>query len=174
MSETAGFGADIPAWLPAAAARSVAAAELVAQRESRQAGAQREARAESARARAIESFRAAAELRGEVISPMALATGAGLGRTLAQILAEAGSQASRIDAQEAARVRREGTGPLPQLEHVEFAEPVIHSARSETGLKIFNVGRHFRDRLAARRAAESAERTADHFSLRQPVELRRP
>jgi hypothetical protein len=167
MTELAGF--DIPSWLPPAAARSVAAAELAAQREARQAESQREARAESARSRAIESYRAAAELRGEQISPMALATGAGLGRTPAQIFAEAEAQAQRIDAIEGTRARREGTGPV---QHVDFDEPVIHSARGETGLAIFNISRRFRARVAARRAAEAAERTRDYLPLRQPVELR--
>jgi hypothetical protein len=108
---------------------------------------------------------------------MALATGQGIGRPISAVFAEAEAQADIADARETGRVRREGTGPVPQLQHVEFGETVLHhaaAARGEFGLKIFNRARHFRDRLAAQRAAELADRNRDHFSLAQPVTLRRP
>ena len=175
MSELAGFEGGLPGWLPPAAARSVAEAERVCARESRHAEAEREARAESSRSRAIEAYRIGAGLRGEVITPLQLATGAGLGRSLADVFDEARRMADLDDARQVARVKREGQGRPVPLQHVEFDEPQIHTAaRSETGLKIFNRARHFRDRLATQRAAEAADRNRDHFSLAQPVTLRQP
>jgi hypothetical protein len=172
MTEMTGFDV-LPGWLPPAAARSVAEAERVCARQARQADAEREARRESSRSRAIESYRSQAELRGEYVSAVALATGQGLGRPISAVFAEAQAQADIADARETGRVRREGTGPVPQLEHIDFDEPVLHhaAARSGTGLAIFNRARHFRDRLAARRAAEAAEATRDYLPLRQPVRL---
>ena len=142
MSELAGFEGGLPGWLPPAAARSVAEAERVCARESRQAEAEREARAESARSRAIESYRAAAELRGEVISPMQLATGAGLGRTVQQIFAEAESQADRMDAREVARMRTAGEAPAL---HLLDAEVTIHGPSSPVKRSIASRSRRWRD-----------------------------
>ena len=177
MSELAGFEGGLPGWLPPAAARSVAEAERVCARESRQAEAEREARAESARSRAIESYRVAAGLRGEVITPLQLATGAGLGRSLADVFDEARRAADLDDARQVARVRREGQGRPVPLQHVEFGEAVIHEAspRSERGLVAFHRYRRFLDGREKKRAAAAAEeRTRDDFSLAQPVTLRQP
>jgi hypothetical protein len=59
-----------------------------------------------------------------------------------------------------ARLRREGHGD-PEPLHVEFGEPVIQQARSETGLRMFHRARRFRAVLEARRQLEAAERAAE-------------
>jgi hypothetical protein len=60
-------------------------------------------------------------------------------------------------------LHREGYGEPAQLTHVEFGEPRIlaPTARSATGLRMFNRARHFRDKLKAEAALLAAERAAE-------------
>jgi hypothetical protein len=103
-----------------------------------------------------------AELRGEVLTAMQLATGQVSGRSVADILAAASVAADRDDVITEARLHRDGRGE-PQRVHVEVAEPRIAApaARSATGRAIFHRARHFRAVLEARKALERAERTAE-------------
>ena len=169
MSE--GWG--ISEWLPPAARRSAAAAELADQREERAAAAVREQLAEERHNRAMAAYREQAEARGEVVDVMALARGEVRGRTVQDVFAEAMAASARDDVRDAHRVRREGTGP-PEKLHIDVAEPVLHTAaaRSERGLAMFNRFRHWQDWQAARRAAAAAENAAHDWGLVDGVERR--
>jgi hypothetical protein len=154
MSE--GWG--IPEWLPPAVRRSIAKEELAAQRETRQADAERERRDEERHNRALAAYREQAEQRGQVVDVMALARGEVRGRSVQDVFADALAASARDDARDAHRVHRDGTGP-PEILHVEFAEPniIAPSARSERGLVAFNRYRRWKDAHDARRRAEAAE-----------------
>jgi hypothetical protein len=112
-----------------------------------------------------------AEARGEVISAMALATGQVPGRTVADIFRSALAASEREDAIAAARASREGAQPV----HIDyFADPVLHTARSEKGLRMFHRYRRWRDAVDKRRAAEEAEaRAACDIPLQRTVQLNR-
>jgi hypothetical protein len=157
----AGFGAA--GWLPARVQRAQAAEEAAERREARRAEAARAERAEAAREKSLSAFRAAAELRGEVVSALALAAGEVAGRTLGDIFADARRAGDREDALAASRDRRE------ELVYVD--EPVIAGAsRSEPLVSEYALGREIRraaglhsDLMAVRarhdyRAAEEAAR----------------
>ena len=174
MTETAGWGAA-PSFLPPAVARRALrddAREAVA---AKQAEAERELLAEERHSRAMALYCQQAEVRGEEISALALATGQVRGRSVQDILAAASAAADRADVVTEARLHREGHG-APEPLHVEFGEPVIQQARSETGRAIFHRARRFRAVLEARKALAEAERAAgatrDHFPLAQPITLR--
>jgi hypothetical protein len=157
MTETAGWG--VPAFLPPAVARRALRDDAAEVREARRAEAERERLAEERHQRALSLAVEQAAQRGEEISAMALATGQVRGRSVEDVLAAASAAADRNDVIAAARLHREGHGD-PEPLHVEFGEPVILHARSETGRKIFNRARRFADLLEARRKLAAAEKAA--------------
>jgi hypothetical protein len=170
MTETAGwFAGQLP---PRVAARLMAedAREAV---ESRRSSEAREFAAEQWRDRNMAMAREQAEARGEVISAMALATGQVPGRTVADIFRSALAASEREDAVDAARLHRYGHGE-PEKLHVFVGDPVIHHARSETGLRLANRYRRWKDAQDKRRAAEEAEAHARYeVPLARTVELNR-
>jgi hypothetical protein len=140
-----------------------------------QAAAEEQARADRAEAwrdRNMAMAREQAEARGEVISAIALATGQVRGRTVQDIFRSAIEASARQDAVDAARLRRDGEG-APERLHVFVGEPVIHAARSERGLVMFNRFRRWKDAQDKRRAAEEAEAHAAYeVPLQRTVTLR--
>lgn len=162
----------IPDWLPPTARRAAVAAELADQREDRAAAADRERLAEERHNRAMAAYRDSAEARGEVVDVIALAAGEVRGRSVHDVLAEALAASARDDARDARRVHRDGHGE-PERLHVDFGEPVIHQARSETGMRLFTRYRHWKDAQDAKRAAEAAaERSRDDRGLVDGVTVR--
>jgi hypothetical protein len=121
MTELAGFG-DNSSWLPVRVQRALAAADAAERREARHAEAARADAADAAREKSLAAYKAAAELRGEVVSAVALASGEVAGRTVADVFADARAAGDRDDARAAARDRRD------ELVYVD--EPVIHAGRS--------------------------------------------
>ena len=120
MSET-GLGG----WIPPRAARLQAAEDARERQEARRAEAERADRAEQAHDAALSQYAAQAESRGEVISAIQLATGQGLGRTTADILADAQGAADREDARQASRDQRE------DVHYIGANEPTLHASRSD-------------------------------------------
>jgi hypothetical protein len=157
MTETAGWG--LPDFLPPAIARRALRDDAAEVRESRRAEAERERVAEERHQRALSLAVEQAAQRGEEISAMALATGQVRGRSVQEILTAASAAAARDDLVAEARLHRDGHG-VPEPVHVEFGEPQILHARSDTGRKISNVARHFHDVLEARRQLAAAEKAA--------------
>jgi hypothetical protein len=105
MTDLAGFGDA--AWLPARVQRRIAAEEHAEAREARRSEAARVEAADAAREKSLGAYRAAAEARGETVSAMALATGEGIGRSMADVFADAIAAADHEDARQAAQARRE-------------------------------------------------------------------
>lgn len=103
MNELAGFGTD---WLPASVRRRQLAEEAAERREARRAEQERADRAERLHDAAVAQYLAAAAVRGEEGTVEALVTGAELGRSVTDVLAEAQAAADREDARAAARERR--------------------------------------------------------------------
>ena len=127
--------------------------------ESKRAAAEQESRREESHARALALAREQAELRGEVVDPLAFARGEVNPRPIRDILAAAMAAAAVEDRRDGLRLHREGHGEPARL-HVEVGEPVIHhapAARSRIGRVIASRARHSRDLLDARRRAERAE-----------------
>lgn len=156
MTETGGWG-SAPGFLPPAVAlraRQADAKEAVA---ARQAEDDAETHREELRQRHLGLYAQQAAARGELVSAVALATGQVPGRTVGEILAAGAAAGDREDLVTEARLHREGHG---EPVHIEVGEPVIQQARSETGRKIFNRARRFRDMLEARRQLEAAEKAA--------------
>jgi hypothetical protein len=123
-------------------------------RADREAETEREQQVEARRERAMTLAVQQAEARGQVVNPMAIATGRGLpGRTIPAIFAAAAEAGNREDEIAAARANRE---PGEKV-HVYVDEPQIHHPRSVTGLAMFNRSRRF---FAARKAAAKAEAAA--------------
>ena len=158
MSEVAGWG--IPPWLPERVARRCVRDDATEAKAAREAELAREERAEARRAEVMAAYVSERHALGDSVDLMALAQGASPGRTIADILAAAVAAGDREDMVTEARLRRDGHGG-PEPLHVEFGEPVLLQARSETGRKIFNRARHFRDMLAARHQLAEAERAAE-------------
>lgn len=159
---TEGWGT--PSWLPPGVARRAALDDAREAREARAVAAERERLIEQRRERAVADYVADASLRGEHLDLAALAEGRVPGRTVADVLAAASAAADADDRRTEARLHREGHGE-PERLHVEFGDPVIHSARSATGLAMFNRYRRWQDRQEARRAAEAAEVAAHDWGL---------
>ena len=123
MSETAAFG--VPAWLPASVQRRQAAEDARERAEARRADRERAEADERRHEAAVQAWAAAAEVRGEAVSAMQLATGEGIGRSLGDVFAEARAAADREDGRaEALRRRLDESGELI------YAEPRIHASRS--------------------------------------------
>jgi hypothetical protein len=160
MTETAGWG--VPDFLPPAVARRMLRDDAREVREAKQAEAERETRAEERHQRAMALYAEQAELRGEVVTAMQLASGQVPGRPIAAILEAARQAGDRDDVITAARLHREGHGE-PERVHVEVAEPVIlaPAARSIAGRAIATRARRFWDVLEARRKLAAAERAAE-------------
>ena len=175
MTETtAGWGAA-PSFLPPAVARRALRDDAREARETRLAEAERERLMEERHSRALDTYRAQAEARGEVLDVMALATGQVHGRSIADILEAARLAGDREDLVMAARLHREGHGD-PEPLHVEVGEPrlLTGAARSSIGLRIFNRARRFgeaqRTRAAAERAAEVSRHDFGFVCERRPRE----
>jgi hypothetical protein len=140
--------------------------------ESRRAEDEREVRREQWREQNLAMAAAAAEDRGELVSAIALARGEVRGRSIQDVFAGALASMARQDAVDAARLHRDGHGE-PEKLHVFVGEPVIHAARSEVGLKMFNRYRRWKDAQDKRRAAEEAEAHAAYeVPLQRTVTLR--
>ena len=103
--DQAGFG--VPSWLPPRLQRQLASLEAADALEARRAEHEREDRQEAAEERALQAYRQAAEMRGDVVSAVELATGQGTGRTLDEIFGDAIAHADREDARAAAREHRD-------------------------------------------------------------------
>lgn len=101
MSETAGFGMVLSASIVRRQAVEDAR-EAKQEREERQ---EREMHREQLHEAALVAYRSAAESRGEYVSAVALATGQGGGRTLADIFAGAEAAADQQDARAGAAER---------------------------------------------------------------------
>jgi hypothetical protein len=162
MSETAGSGT---AWLPPALARRHAVEDAHERAEARRAKAERQDRDAERHERALASYRAAAEARGEVVSAMEVARGEVGGRELGDIFADAAAAGDREDARQASRDRREDVVFIDR-------EPVIHGAsRSawpeseyELGRMLREAGELHRDRIAYEaRQASRGGRAAEHL-----------
>jgi hypothetical protein len=151
-------------WLPPSVARRAARDDAREQREAHAADAERERRVEDAHQRHLALAAEQAGLRGDVVTALQLATGQVRGRSVAEILDAGRLAGDRDDVIAAARLHRDGHG-TPEPLHVEVGEPVLHQARSETGWKIANRARHFRDLLDARKALAAAERAAEQSRL---------
>jgi hypothetical protein len=138
----------------------VAAADAREAAEAKRADAEREERAEAWRNTNLALYREAAEARGEEVTALELVGGGG-GREINAVFADAIASSNRQDAAEAARAGREGAEPLT---HVNFGEPVVHTAaRSERGRWMASRYRHWRDAIDARRRADEAgARLADY------------
>jgi hypothetical protein len=191
MTETAGFG-PVP-WLPERVARTVAAADAREAAEANRAEEAQAAQNETVQAEALELFRVQAETRGEDVSALAvaktlelfrlqaegrgedasalaLAAGAVSGRSVGDVLTDAAAMAKQQDVIDKARASRDGRGE-PEPLHIDVGEPnlVAPAARSEHALRLFNAGRHFFDRVAARgtlaRAELAAERSRNDYGL---------
>ena len=161
MTETQVAGWGVPGFLPPNVRRRMLRDDAREAREAKQAEAAREAQAEELHQRAMRLYAEQAELRGEVVTAMQLASGQVPGRPVAAILEAARQAGDRDDAITAARLHRQGHGE-PERVNIEVAEPVLlaPAARSAAGWKIFNRARHFRDLLEARRQLEAAEKAA--------------
>jgi hypothetical protein len=138
-TDLAGFG--VPAWLPVATRRAMAAAERAEAREAREAEAERDQRAEAKRNAAMELYQQQAAERGEHVSALAIVTGRA-GRTLGEIFATAEVMASREDTRREVMDRR---GRGERAFEVCLAEvPVTRSApESPEGRQIINTVRHY-------------------------------
>jgi hypothetical protein len=160
MTETAGWG--VPSFLPSNVARRMVHADAQEAIAAKQAEAERELLAEERHSRAMALYCQQAEVRGEEISALALATGQVRGRSVQDILTAASAAADRADVITEARLHREGHGD-PEPLHVEFGEPniIAPAARSATGRKIATRARRFWDVLDARRQLVAAERAAE-------------
>jgi hypothetical protein len=104
-------------WIPERAARLQAAEDARERAEARRAEAERAEAAEDAQERALGAYKAQAELRGEAVSAMALATGHA-GRTVEDILSAARGNLERDYA------------PQKPVDERFYGEPVIHASRS--------------------------------------------
>jgi hypothetical protein len=126
--------------------------------ESKRAEQERERRAEEYQAQTTEFYRQQAELRGEEISALDVATGRVSGRSLAEIFEDARQAGDREDVLAAARLSRAGgSGPLHLM---AGDEPLIHASsrtRGPVGRALDNRRRRFDDRRAAERAAAAAQ-----------------
>lgn len=108
-------------WLPTRVQRAQMAEAQAEAREARRADRERQDRADKLAESALVAYRNAAEVRGEYVSALDLATGNVPGRTVADIFAGARAAAEREDAIAAARQRRQdGSG-----EWIGAAEPRI-------------------------------------------------
>lgn len=125
MSELAGFGTD---WLPPSVQRRIADEDARERAAGKREEAVRADVADQAHDRALSAYRAAAEARGEVVSAVALATGADMGRTVGDVFADALAAAEREDGRAAARQRHED-GDTAFI----GGEPVIHGASRSDG-----------------------------------------
>jgi hypothetical protein len=157
----AGWG-TAPSFLPPAVAARATRDDAREAVEARHAEAERERQAEERHQRAIALYAQQAELWGEVVTAMQLATGQVSGRSIADILAAASAAADRDDVITAARMHREGHGD-PEPLHVEFGEPRIlaPAARGSVGQKIASRSRRFTDWQEKRKAAEAARRALE-------------
>jgi hypothetical protein len=113
--------AGIGSWLPERVQRRQDAEDRAEEREARRAEKAQEDAAEAAQEKALAAYREQAEMRGEHISAMDLATGRIPARTVQDVFRDAMAAADREDARTAAREQREAQGGA----HVEFGEPVI-------------------------------------------------
>lgn len=104
MSELSGWGDEVR--LPASVLARQAREEQAERVEAARAEREQADRVEAAEDRARMAYRNAAEGRGEAVGAMQMATGQGLGRSLADIFADAEASAAREDARAAARARR--------------------------------------------------------------------
>lgn len=164
--ETAGWGAA-PSFLPPGVARRAAQDEAREAIAAKHAEAERELLAEERHNRAMTLYREQAEARGEVFDVLALARGEVRGRSVPEILAGAAASAAADDRRAEMHAWRHGHGE-PEKLHVEFVgDPniITPAARSETGWKIAQRFRHFRDLLEARDQLKAAERAAEQSRL---------
>jgi pyruvate/2-oxoglutarate dehydrogenase complex dihydrolipoamide acyltransferase (E2) component len=116
--QLAGFAAG--SWLPPRAVQVIAREEAHERAEARRAEIERADQADQRHESAVAEYRRQAELRGEQLSAVALATGEGLGRSVGDVLEEAAAEADRADARERAREGR-------NAEWLGAGEPVIRS-----------------------------------------------
>jgi hypothetical protein len=151
MSETAGWG--VPSFLPPGVARRAAQDDAREAIEAKHAEAEREVLAEERHSRAMAAYCQQAELRGEVVTAMQLATGQVPGRPISAILEAARQAGDRDDVVTAARLHQQGHGE-PERVHVEVAEPVILS--SPVKRTIASRSRHWREWQERKTAADNA------------------
>ena len=156
MTEIAGWG--VPGFLPPAVARRALRDDAREAIESKRAEAERELLAEERRSRAMALYAEQAELRGEVVTAMQLATGQVSGRSIADILAAASAAADRDDVITAARLHRDGHGE-PERVHIEVGEPVI--VASPVKRTIASRSRRWQDWQERKAAAEAAKRAVE-------------
>jgi hypothetical protein len=122
---------EFAAWIPERAQRAQAAEDARERAEARRAEAERAEAAEDARERALGAYKAQAELRGEVVSALALATGE-VGRSLDDILTAARGDLARDYA------------PQRPVDERFWTEPVIHASRSAWPESEYAVDRQLR------------------------------
>jgi hypothetical protein len=94
-------------WLPPRVARLQEAEDARERRETRREEAERAEAAEAAADKSLSAYRLAAEARGESVSAVALATGEGIGRSMADVFADAVAAADHEDARQGAKAKRE-------------------------------------------------------------------
>jgi hypothetical protein len=149
--------------------------------EKTRADGQRQAHHEDLHQGAMAMWRAAAELRGDVVSAVALASAqvpadpgerdraasGAIQDVLAAKLAEMTEQDNWQKARDKAQADRDSG-----LIHVEFAEPVL-AARTERGRFMASRRRWFDERRAARRAAAEAEAHMHDYGLLEVTPRRR-
>jgi hypothetical protein len=153
MGEQSGLGS--PCWLPPSVVRAQQLEDIEQAREARQEQQRREARREELHWANLTLAQRQAEARGQFVSVADAARGIGLGRSHADVLAEAEAAADRDDAIHEARARRFGIEPVP---HVNIGETVIHQVASTPAARtIASRSRHFLERVAARRKADELD-----------------
>jgi hypothetical protein len=165
MSEMAGFGAAM--WLPARVRAAQEAEERAEAREARRAEAARAEAAEAAADKGLGAYKAAAEMRGETVSAMALASGEEIGRSLEDVFADAIAAADHEDARQGARAKREA-GIEP--EHVEVGRSdgwpyeldrqLAQAEENHRELVRWKAARNYPAAVEAARAKQEAVRSA--------------
>jgi hypothetical protein len=177
----AAFGAA--GWLPLSVRRAWADEERAEAEQARQAKRDLEERCEARRAADLTFVTQQAEARGEVVSPLAMATGHVAGRNASQVLADALAASDREDARaefEANRKRGEKLELVGELEPPsarrqllppdEPGDPSARSAKMATKRALERRQEAFEASLDATRKAEQAR---DALERRMP-QLHRP
>ncbi len=146
-------------FLPASVLKAQAIEERAERREARDAERQRAEYLEQRHERAVSSWKAMAEERGEMVTAMQIATGEGLGRTLEDVFETSRMLADREDARERARLAREGT---PPPEHIWFDEPRILQPVTPAKRSALIKSRRFTEWKQKQAAADAARKALEH------------